>query len=173
MTMDATKIIVPLLRHILPPEFMAYVENHVLHPESLLQGFGRFFLRQIYNVLGVVLPFLEPTYNRLFLFVDENQGFFGFLVSLGIITVVVILMNWIRLFTLWCTRIMFKLMFFGCILAVVAVAWERGFVRTVMDVVMFAGRAMGYMASVKEIWLKEYDQYEQSAKAPSQESRIH
>merc|ERR1719160_605481 len=61
---------------------------------------------------------------------------------------------------MWWARFTMVLAFYAAIVVVIAIAWERGPARSLRDVVVVASKIVGYLASLREVWVQEYDRYE-------------
>ena len=144
----------------LPPEMVEYIQANFLHPRSPLQLILRKASLFAHRAVGAVLPVLNPLVDRLFDAINENQGATGLILALAVVTAVVIIMNWIRRVVMWWTRLVARITFWAFIALAVAAAWERGFLQSARDVVVVVSKFAGYLAALKDVWISEYNHYE-------------
>lgn len=148
------------LSRILPPDAYAFVQTNILHPQSQFQLLFKQSTVVATNAVSATLPYLDPLIERVSDALHDNSGAVGVVVALGVITAVVMIMNWIRRMIMWWARFTMVLAFYAAIVVVIAIAWERGPARSLRDVVVVASKIVGYLASLREVWVQEYDRYE-------------
>jgi hypothetical protein len=149
-----------LLTALLPPDMADFIQAHVLDPSSPVQMIKRQATTQAYRAAEAVYPLLEPLVNRALGLAAENEGLVGLAVVVAAVAAVIVVMNWIRRLLLWWTRFVVRMAFWAVVVALCAVAWERGLARTARDCAVLGGKLAGYAAALKDVWLAEYHQYE-------------
>ncbi|PSR79428.1 hypothetical protein BD289DRAFT_455828 [Coniella lustricola] len=105
-------------------------------------------------------PLLAPLAARLHqLFLNSPDIVLLFLVVLLFVLAVQVL-AWIRRMLLWITGLIFKLALWAAVAAGVAFMWQRGPEQTVRDFAVLVSKIAGYGASLKDVWLAEYQRYD-------------
>ena len=149
-----------LLRAFLPPDLVDTIDTHVLHPNSPLQTVKRQVVLQAQRALSALYPIIQPLLDKALILMAENQGVVGTAVTVFLLVLIVMVLNWIRRIVLWWTRFTFKIAIWGMMVALAAWVYERGVWESVRDVVVLGSKVGGYMAVLKKVWLDEYNKYE-------------
>jgi len=154
-----------------------YIATHILHPRSPFQIYGKEALTRAQRGYETLYPHLEPYYNQAVDAMSDPEGpgaYFALVpLVLGVIAAVMVVSYVIRIMTWW-TRFVSRMAFYAVLLAVVAMVWDRGLLQSSKDAVIIVSKLVGYGASVRDIWLKEYQRYEaQQAAATGRSSRTH
>ncbi|KAF7559156.1 hypothetical protein G7046_g4992 [Stylonectria norvegica] len=158
--MDAASLTTSLLAALLPPDLVDYIHTHLLHPHAPLQVFKRQAVLQSQRLLNAAYPIVRPLLDRLLALMADNQGVVGVAVSLAVLAVVVVVLNWVRRLLLWWTRLTMRVAFWAVVLAVAAWVWERGVFESLRDVTVVGSKVVGYLAVLKDVWVNEYHRYE-------------
>lgn len=61
---------------------------------------------------------------------------------------------------LWFTALLMRIVFWSCVVAGLAVVYQRGMEQTARDVVVIGAKIAGYGAAIRDVWWKEYRRYE-------------
>lgn len=148
------------LASILPPETVKYLQTYVLAPDSpgqlLLHRAGR----AASGAASAAAPHVTPWVDALLGTMADNQGATGLVVALAVVTAVVVVMNWLRRLVMWWTRLAARIALWAVVALVVAAAWERGLARTTRDLVIASSTLAGYLASLRDVWVREYNHYD-------------
>lgn len=161
-------VILPLL----PRSLADIIRTHVIHPDSPFQIYGRQAIAGAQRGYHeIVLPRLEPLYHQAIGALSEAAGSDGPaaiiallpLVLTGIAAVMVVSFT-MRLISWW-TRLLTRLAFWAVILVFLLGVWERGPLQSVRDIVVVGGKLAGYGAAVREIWVREYNHYEEQTRS--------
>ncbi|OAA33034.1 hypothetical protein AAL_00499 [Moelleriella libera RCEF 2490] len=162
-----------LVAELLPPSLANSVRNHLLNPRGPLQFYKRQLSTQMRSLTASLQPHVQPVLDRILALAVENQGITGMVALVVLMTVVVVVMNWIRRLIMWWTRIVARAMFWAGVVVLLAWIWERGVMESVRDGVVVGGKVVGYLAVLKDFWMAEYQRYEAdgSAGRPSSSGR--
>ncbi|QPH01192.1 hypothetical protein C2857_005391 [Epichloe festucae Fl1] len=149
-----------LLTELLPPDLAASVRQHLLNPRAPLQIYKQEAWSRAQRALASLQPYIQPVLDKTISLIVDNQGVTGVVVLLTVVTVMVVVMNWIRRLIMWWTRLMVRAMFWAGVVLALAWVWNRGVVESVRDGVVFVSKAVGYLAVLKDFWMQEYERYE-------------
>ena len=58
-------------------------------------------------------------------------------------------------------RLAFRLLGWSLVILLLATAWQRGLEQSAQDVFAAAMRVMGYAAVVRDVWVREYERYQE------------
>lgn len=105
-------------------------------------------------------PVLAPLAARLHQIFVNSPDIVVLLLVVLLFVLAVQILAWIRRMLLWITGLIFKLALWAAIIAGVAFMWQRGPEQTVRDFALVVGKIAGYGASLKDVWLAEYERYE-------------
>ncbi|KYK59965.1 hypothetical protein DCS_01099 [Drechmeria coniospora] len=155
-----TSAVARLLAELLPPDLATSVRRHVLDPSSPLRTGARQAGEQAQALLAGLMPHVAPVGDWALRVIADNQGIAGLALLLAVLTVVVVVMNWLRRLVVWWTRLALRLVFWSVVVAVAAWVWNRGVVESLEDALDVGGRVVGYAAVLKDVWLAEYHRYE-------------
>ena len=141
------------------------MNQHLLSPSSPLQTLRRQFadlLSTLYN--EVMSPVLRPVLDRAAQALINSPD----VVVLAAVVVVLLLalqvLLWVRRVVAWFTALVLRLVFWACVVAVVAAVWQRGPDQAARDLAAFVGVVAGYAGLLyrytRDVWLREYERYE-------------
>lgn len=150
-----------LLSTILPPDYVDFIHDNFLHSQAPFQTFKRQALAQAQQGLEFLYPIVQPFIDRLLILMADNQGLVGLAVAVAVITAVLVVLNWVRRFAMWCAWMSMRIVMLTVLVAVGAYVWERGVFETSRALVVGGGKFMGYLSVLKNVWLDEYNRYEE------------
>ncbi|KAK1965560.1 hypothetical protein LY78DRAFT_658151 [Colletotrichum sublineola] len=153
-----------LLRSLLPPDAADFIHQNALHPSSPLQQLRAQAQSAASRALGQLYPNLVPALDATLEFVHSSPELVSFAVLLALLAATVVVLNWIRRVVAFWTALVLRLAFWGCVVVVVAAVWQRGVWETAQDAVVIGGKVVGFAAAVKDVWVSEYNRYEQETK---------
>lgn len=159
-----TSPIVRILNILLPAQVTAYIHQHALRPDAPLQIYLTQAKVQASRAADKAYPYIQPQVERLVDAMEGSPTASSVVVPLVILTVAVIVLNWIRRMVMWWTRMAFRLVFWATIVALGAWVWNRGIEASLRDTFVLGGKIVGYCAVVKDIWVAEYKRYEDQQK---------
>lgn len=157
--MDET-LATQLLASLLPADIVALIDTHILSPQSPVQAVKRTALAQARRSADVVLPLLQPLFDRALALLAEHQGALDMLVPLAVLLATLIVLNWVRRIILWWTRLAFRAVFWAAFAALAAWVVNRGVVASARDAAVLGAKIVGYVAVLKDVWMAEYKRYE-------------
>ncbi|KFA75973.1 hypothetical protein S40288_05646 [Stachybotrys chartarum IBT 40288] len=157
--MDSSMIL-PALQSLLPPEIVDAIETHVLHPRAPVQVLLGHVSQELQRALALLLPLVQPLVDRALALMAESQGLVGLVVSVLVVTVVFAVLSWVHRIVMFWTRVAMRLVFWTLLVAVGAWIWQRGVFESARDAVVVGGKIVGYMAVIKDVWVREYNRYE-------------
>ncbi|ROV89980.1 hypothetical protein VMCG_10097 [Cytospora schulzeri] len=139
---------------------VALLNQHVLSPSSPLQTLRRQFIDLLSTAFAMVTPVLQPLLDRLNTALTNSPDVVVLLFAVVLLFLALQVLAWMRRMVAWVTGLMFRLMFWACVLAMVAVVVQRGPEQTVRDGVVVVSKVMGYGAALRDVWVSEYRRYE-------------
>lgn len=148
---------------LLPKGVADYVATYILHPRSSFQIYSREALTQAQRGYEALYPRLEPLYRQAIETVMSAEDFHDYVSMLPLIlsaVAAIMIVSFAVRVVAWWTRLVTKLAMWAAILLILVAIWERGPFQSLKDLVAIAGALAGYGASVKDIWLSEYERYE-------------
>jgi hypothetical protein len=98
-------------------------------------------------------PYLLPLLNRLAAFATDSPAVITVALLLLLLVVSMQILNFARRLIVFWTRIMFQVLFYGGLVILVMVVWQRGVGRTVGDL-------MEWAEEIRQVWLMEYRRWE-------------
>lgn len=145
----------------LPPEAVEYIRTNFLSPHAPFQTYKRAALVYAQRGFDALYPLAQPIIDKLLVVMAENQGFVGLAVAVAVVTVMLMVLNWIRRLAMWCAWASVRVVMMSIAVAVGAYVWERGLFDTAQSLFVLGGKVMGYLAVLKNVWLDEYSKYEE------------
>lgn len=160
---------------LLPPSLADAIQTHILRPTSPFQIYTQEALAHTQRAYDILLPRLEVLYHQAVTALYDAAGgdegpaaaalatlplILSAVAAIAVVTLVTRLISW------W-TRMMMKVAFWGVIIILLLGVWERGLVASARDVVVVASKLAGYGAAVREIWVREYQHYEEQTRSSS------
>lgn len=147
----------------IPEHSLEFVHEHVLHPHSHVQTIKREVLTVVRNVTAAMYPVLEPLFDRLAQAIYRSPDIVVLGFFLVVLFVAVQIMSWVRRMLAFWTRVAVRLVFWAAVVATLSFVYQRGVEESVRDAVVFGGKLLGFAASVRNIWLQEYQKYQAQA----------
>lgn len=129
------------------------LSKHIFSSSSSLNVFRR-------QASDAMAPVLAPLTARLHQIFVNSPDIVVLVVVVLLFVLAVQVLAWIRRMLLWITGLIFKLALWAAVFAGVAFMWQRGPEQTVRDFALVVGKIAGYGASLKDVWLAEYERYE-------------
>lgn len=105
-------------------------------------------------------PAIQPLLDRLNMALTNSPDLAVLMFVVVLLFIALQVLAWMRRMVAWVTGLMFKLIFWACVMAMVAVVVQRGPEQTVRDAVVVVSRMVGYGAALKDVWMSEYQRYE-------------
>ena len=148
-----------LLTELLPPDLAESVRQHLLNPRAPLQIYKQRAAQYARDLLALAEPYIDRTLGAFAS--PENHGVVGGAMVLLTAVLALIIMNWVRRLVMWWTRLVFRMTLWAVVIALLAFIWNRGLMVSARDAVVIGGKIAGYGAALKDVWLAEYDRYEE------------
>lgn len=105
-------------------------------------------------------PAVQPLLDRLNTALTNSPDVVVLLFVLVLFFLALQVLAMMRRMVAWVTGLMFRLVFWACVVATVAVLVQRGPDQTVRDAVVVVSKVAGYAAALKDVWVSEYRRYE-------------
>ncbi|KUI52445.1 hypothetical protein VP1G_09890 [Cytospora mali] len=139
---------------------LSVLNQHVLSPSSPLQTLRRQFIDLLSTVFSIMTPVIQPLLDRLNTALTNSPDVVVLIFVVVLLFIALQILAWMRRMVAWVTGLMFKLIFWACMMGVVAVVVQRGPEQTVRDLVVVVSKIAGYGAALKDVWVSEYRRYE-------------
>lgn len=98
-------------------------------------------------------PILLPYLNRLAVFAQESPSVVSLAVLLLVLAIMLQILSWVRRMMVWWFRLVTRVMFWGTVVVLASVVWQRGLGRTLQDVMMWG-------EELSDVWWREYRRWE-------------
>lgn len=159
-------VILPLL----PQSLADHIRTYILHPGSSFQIYSKEALVQAQRGYETLLPRLEPLYHQAVDALSDAAGegpaaALAFVPLLLTAIAAIMFVNMVMRLISWWTRLLTRVAFYGVILILLLGVWERGPVQSVKDIVVITSKLAGYGAAVRDIWVREYQHYEEQTRS--------
>lgn len=105
-------------------------------------------------------PVVSPVAERLNQILVNSPDIVVLILVVLVFVLVIQVLAWIRRMVLWVTGLVIRLMFWAAVVAGVAWVYQRGPEATVRDGVVLVSKIAGYGASLRDVWLQEYQRYD-------------
>lgn len=155
---------------------LALVNQHVLSPSSPIQTLRRQFadlLSTLYN--EVMSPVLRPILDRVVQALIKSPDVVVLAAAVLVLLLALQVLLWVRRMVAWFTAMVVRLIFWACVVAVVAAVWQRGPDQAARDLASFVGVASGYATLLyrytRDVWLREYERYEAQQSVGTREAQ--
>lgn len=157
--MDAS-IASTVLHSLLPPEVAAFIHKNFLDSRSPFQIVLSQLLLQLRRATALLTPLLDRLLAQVG--VDlSGANIAGVVAAAALVISVLAVLDYVRRMILWWTRFTFRIVFWAAVVGVAALVWERGLMESAKDAAVLGGKVVGYAAGVKDVWMAEYERYEQ------------
>lgn len=156
---------------VLPEQTVQFLAEHVLARGGAVQTVLRSLHTFTRNVVAALYPVLQPVLARAGAMLSDSPDFVFVLSLVAIFFAALQTLLWVHRVMMFWTRLMGRLILWSLVAAVLAMAWQRGPEAVIRDAVVFASKAAGYAALVKDIWLAEYNKYD--AQTKNNGKRVH
>lgn len=140
---------------LLPPSSLDFLQSYVLHPDSPFQSIRR----ALAATLAGLYPFVVLAADRITQAALNSPDIVLVVALLGIIIISIQILNWTRRVVVSLTRLVFNLVFYAVIVAILAFMYQRGLEASIRDAFVIGGRIWGYAQGVKDVFLREYERY--------------
>jgi hypothetical protein len=107
----------------------------------------------LFTLQSKLMPFLLPALNRVAVFAQDSPAIITVGILLLLLVISMQILNFARRLIVFWTRIMLQVLFYGGIVVLVMVVWQRGVGRTVGDLAEWA-------QEIKDVWWREYRRWE-------------
>ncbi|KAL0936475.1 uncharacterized protein CTRU02_208691 [Colletotrichum truncatum] len=150
-----------LLRSLLPPEAVDFINKNALHPSSPVQILRQHFVAAASRAFDTVYPYLAPAVDATLAFLQDSPELVSFGILLALLAATVVVLNWIRRVVAFWTALVLRIAFWGAVVAVLAAVVQRGVWETAKDAVVVGGKVVGFATALKDVWISEYKRYEE------------
>lgn len=137
-----------------------FLNTHLLSPSSPLQTLRRQLFDLAHTLLALMAPVLNPLLNRLGEALYNSPDVVVLCVSVLLLVLVLQVLAWVRRVVLWATALLMRVVFWTCVVAALAFAYQRGMKQTASDAAVVGAKVVGYGRAVRDVWLTEYRRYE-------------
>jgi hypothetical protein len=107
----------------------------------------------LYTLQSYLTPLLLPLLNRAAVFAQDSPA----IITVGLLLLVFVIslqiLNLARRMIVFWTRILFQVLFYGGLVVLSMVVWQRGLGRT-------AGDLADWAVEIRQVWLMEYRRWE-------------
>lgn len=148
----------------------------MLSPSSPIQTLRRQFadlLSTLYN--EVMSPVLRPILDRVVQALIKSPDVVVLAAAVLVLLLALQVLLWVRRMVAWFTAMVVRLIFWACVVAVVAAVWQRGPDQAARDLASFVGVASGYATLLyrytRDVWLREYERYEAQQSVGTREAQ--
>jgi hypothetical protein len=98
-------------------------------------------------------PLLLPILNRAVVFAQESPALISVGMLLFFLLIAVQILSFAKRILMWWFRLVIWIVFYGLFAVLIAVVWQRGVGKTVVDLV-------GFGKHLNEYWWREYEKWE-------------
>jgi hypothetical protein len=112
-------------------------------------------------------PLVAAALGRLTELLSASPNVVAAAVILALAVLVMQILSFVHRLVLFWTRVAFRLLFWAAVGLLVSVAWQRGWERTLRDVVVLGSQLVGWVAGVVDLWVREYERAQAQAQAQS------
>ncbi|KAL8381151.1 hypothetical protein RB595_005435 [Gaeumannomyces hyphopodioides] len=148
------------MQTLLPPDYWQFLARHALDPDAPVQVLRRKFVSQASHLATEMYPLVEPFINRAISALYSSPDVVILAFVLVVLFIALKLLNLARRIMLFWTRIAIRAAMWAVVVALVAFVWQRGIERSARDSAILAGKLAGYAVVIKDIWLREYRDWE-------------
>jgi hypothetical protein len=149
-----------VLESLLPPDVAAFIKAHILDPRSPFQQIFSQLLFYLRQATILLTPILDRALSTVGIELSGANIASTIAIAACVLTVLAVL-DYVRRMVMWWTRFAFRIVFWAIAVGVAAWVWERGMMESAKDAVVVGGKLVGYAAGVKDVWMAEYERYEQ------------
>jgi Nuclear pore assembly and biogenesis len=149
-----------LLQEILPEEYAAPIHNHIFHPHSPVQVFWRNAVLATQRAADIAYPLVRPAVDAASDYMAANPGLMSTAILLLAVVALLFVMRWVQRMVMFWVRLGTQVLFWAAAVVFIALVWQNGIYDTTRSLMVFGSKALGYLASVRDIWLREYHRYE-------------
>lgn len=139
---------------------LTLLHQNILSPSSPLQTLRRQSIELLSTVFSIMTPVLQPLLDRLNTALTNSPDVVVLVFVAVLLLVALQILAWMRRMVAWVTGLMFRLVFWACVVAMAAVVVQRGPEQTVRDAVVVVSKVAGYGAALRDVWVSEYRRYE-------------
>ncbi|KXX73389.1 hypothetical protein MMYC01_209378 [Madurella mycetomatis] len=144
------------LKDLLPPETLTHLydlKTRLLEPSSPIHRLSA----ALSSLAAAMAPILGTALDRLLALLSASPNVVAVALLLVVAVVVLQILSIIRRIMLFWTRLAMRLLFWSVVAVVASMVWQRGVAESVQDTVYWAGRAIGLLGGMVEVWLREYE----------------
>lgn len=153
------------MQALLPPDYWQFLARHALNPDAPIQVLRRKAVSQASHMATEMYPLVEPLINRAIAALYSSPDVVILAFVLVVLFIAIKLLNLARRIMLFWTRLVIRAAMWAVVIALVAFVWQRGIERSARDSAVLAGKVAGYAVVIKDIWLREYRDWEAQAAA--------
>ncbi|KAM0330035.1 hypothetical protein ACHAQA_004206 [Verticillium albo-atrum] len=152
------------LQGLLSPETLDFLHSAALHPHSPVQIFKRHTAIKLQQALNIAYVFLAPFIDQALALLTASPGLVSLAAFIALLAAAWIVLGWIRRIMLFATRMVFRAVFWGAIVALASVVVRNGVFETIKEGVVLGGKVVGFLAVAKDVWVGEMRRYEEEAR---------
>lgn len=149
-----------LVTSIFPPDIADFIKTHIIHPQSPFRTFTGHVLHYLQQLVATAAPIFDDLLSRAG-FNISGANLSELIAVVVVVMTILAIVNAVRRMIMWWTRFAFRIAWWAVVLAVGAWVWEHGVFESAQDAVVLGGKVLGYAAGVKDVWMSEYQRYEQ------------
>ncbi|KAH8885100.1 hypothetical protein GQ53DRAFT_368814 [Thozetella sp. PMI_491] len=153
------------LSGVLPEQSVEFLHEHVLNPQSPVQGFRRAGERAFQSAYNTMWPILVPVFDRLAQAIYNSPDILVVVYFLGTIFLLLQTALWIHRFMMFWIKLIWRLFFWACVAALAAVVWQIGPEAATRQLVVIGSQVIGGISAMVAIFQQEYQKYDQQSKA--------
>lgn len=105
-------------------------------------------------------PLIQPLLDRMTQMLYDSPDIVVLVFLLVMVVMIIQVLSWIRRLMVWATGLLFRMLFWAGVIAGIAVVIRRGPEKSLRDMVVVFSKIAGYAASLKDVWLSEYQRYD-------------
>jgi len=154
------------LQGYLPDTYLQFLHSYVLHQHAPFQALRRRAAAHAKEALAAAYPVVEPAMDRVARALHNSPDVVVLAFVVVLLVLVLQVLAWLRRLVVWWTRLAFRILFWACVVGLVAFVWQRGVEASLRDAVVLGSEVAGYLAAVRDIWVSEYRKYEAQGQAP-------
>ncbi|KAL2019503.1 hypothetical protein VTK56DRAFT_9619 [Thermocarpiscus australiensis] len=150
-----------LLKDVLPPETLSFLQTHLLHlSSSPLLSHGLAALRARLSALPAQMaPLLTAALDRLLALVSDSSSSNVVAAALVLVLAALLLqvLALLRRLLLFATRLALRAAFWSAAVLLAAAVYQRGLQASARDALALLDALSGWVVGVAEVWWREYE----------------
>lgn len=148
---------------LLPADYRNFILRHILQSNTPVQIAKRKFVYHARRTFDVMYPFVQPLVSRFLGALYDSPDVVVIIFTLTVLYLAFQVLNWMRRVVMFWTRMVVRATILAFIVSLLSMAYQRGLEQSMRDVFVVGGKLSGYVAWAKDIWLREYGNYQAAA----------